>query len=130
LQKEGGATHLTNEAKNTFYRKTFLLPLGQNMFSTKKILFVTREPVNENRPNEELYFNGLTGGPEKKKWGSKRRVEIGKDGKCNFVISCSKRKVYYVMSNCLYKQNNSHQKCIFSPLFLMVPFKAEKTNLL
>jgi len=33
MQKEGGATHLTNEAKNTFYRK---MSLPQNMFSTKK----------------------------------------------------------------------------------------------
>jgi hypothetical protein len=68
MQKEGGATHLTNEAKNTFYRK-MSLPLRQNMFSTKKILFVTREPENENRPNDGLYFNGVNGRSRDKKNG-------------------------------------------------------------
>ncbi len=59
---------LTGEAKNTFYIKTFLLP-GQNMFSTKKILFVTRVPENENRPNEGLYINGVNGRSRDKKMG-------------------------------------------------------------
>jgi hypothetical protein len=56
--------------------------------------------VNDNRSNEGLYINGVNGrSKDKKKWGSKRLVGRGKNGKCNVVIYCSKGKVYYVMSN-------------------------------
>jgi hypothetical protein len=56
--------------------------------------------VNDNRPNEGFYFNGVNGRFRDKKWGSSVcLVERGKDGKCNVVISCSKGKVYCVMCN-------------------------------
>ncbi len=155
MQKEGGATHLTNEAKNTFYRKTFLLPRQNTFFTRKKYFLVMREPVNENRPNEGLYFNGVNGRSKDKKMGSKRRVGRWKDGKCNVVISCSKGEVYYVMCTDLLttaieralfcfpskgffswaptmgsteakeKQRNSRKNC-FNPYFSMVPCKSRK----
>jgi hypothetical protein len=53
--------------------------------------------VNENRPNEGLYFNGVNGRSKDKKMGSKRLVGRGKDGKCNVVISCSKGEKYIML---------------------------------